>query len=55
MLDKDIADNMAIGKNGADIILSHIPNGGSVRILTHCNTGSLATAGYVVWKKIYFI
>lgn len=46
MLEKDIADNMAIGKNGAEVILSHISNGGAVRVLTHCNTGSLATAGY---------
>lgn len=43
---KDIADNRAIGANGAEAILSNINGDGPVRILTHCNTGSLATAGY---------
>eukprot|EP00099_Drosophila_melanogaster_P010374 NP_001263144.1 uncharacterized protein Dmel_CG11334, isoform C [Drosophila melanogaster] len=54
MLKKDIADNRAIGANGAQAILQGVakagkaPAGstGSVRVLTHCNTGSLATAGY---------
>ncbi|EDV52952.1 methylthioribose-1-phosphate isomerase [Drosophila erecta] len=54
MLKKDIADNRAIGANGAKAILQRVaekggaPAGstGSVRVLTHCNTGSLATAGY---------
>lgn len=46
MLGKDIEDNKAIGKNGADDILSKIPGDCFVRVLTHCNTGSLATAGY---------
>lgn len=36
----DIAINRAMGANGAELI----PDG--ARILTHCNTGSLATAGY---------
>lgn len=54
MLEKDIADNMAIGKYGADEILSDIPDGYSIRILTHCNTGSLATAGYSI-NTIYLI
>lgn len=44
MLRKDIADNKAIGANGAQVILANTD--GSVRVLTHCNTGSLATAGY---------
>lgn len=44
MLRKDIADNKAIGANGAQAILANTD--GSVRVLTHCNTGSLATAGY---------
>lgn len=44
MLRKDIADNKAIGTNGANAILAQTD--GSVRVLTHCNTGSLATAGY---------
>lgn len=52
MLEKDISDNKAIGANGAKAILEHVAEAGgaqgtgSVRILTHCNTGSLATAGY---------
>ncbi|KAL4708313.1 hypothetical protein ACJJTC_007719 [Scirpophaga incertulas] len=45
MLIKDIEDNKAIGKFGCEAILNNA-NDGSVRILTHCNTGSLATAGY---------
>ncbi|KAL0271781.1 UNVERIFIED_CONTAM: hypothetical protein PYX00_008774 [Menopon gallinae] len=46
MLEKDISDNMAIGSHGAAAILSSVHGDGPVRILTHCNTGSLATAGY---------
>jgi len=37
---EDIAINRAIGRNGAHLI----PNGKTV--LTHCNAGALATAGY---------
>ena len=37
---EDIAINRAIGQNGAHLI----PNGKTV--LTHCNAGALATAGY---------
>lgn len=46
MLQSDIADNMAIGANGAKAILSNTQKDSPVRVLTHCNTGSLATAGY---------
>ncbi|XP_031636233.1 methylthioribose-1-phosphate isomerase [Contarinia nasturtii] len=46
MLRKDIEDNKAIGTNGANAILQNKTDGSSVRVLTHCNTGSLATAGY---------
>jgi len=50
MLEKDIADNKAIGQAGCNLILSSLSSNGngdnSVRVLTHCNTGSLATAGY---------
>jgi Predicted translation initiation factor 2B subunit, eIF-2B alpha/beta/delta family len=46
MLEKDLADNHAIGDEGAKAILSHFSGDSMVRILTHCNTGSLATAGY---------
>ncbi|XP_015606305.1 methylthioribose-1-phosphate isomerase isoform X2 [Cephus cinctus] len=46
MLEKDIADNQAIGDYGAQEILKNSAGDGLVRIVTHCNTGSLATAGY---------
>lgn len=50
MLEKDIADNKAIGQAGCNLILSSLSTNGtgdnSVRVLTHCNTGSLATASY---------
>nr|CAH7735886.1 unnamed protein product [Callosobruchus chinensis] len=46
MLTKDIADNKAIGEIGAKEILSRVSGDSLCRILTHCNTGSLATAGY---------
>jgi methylthioribose-1-phosphate isomerase len=37
---EDIAINQAIGRNGAVLLPS------SARVLTHCNAGALATAGY---------
>ena len=37
---EDIAANKQMGKHGAKLL------GGSTRILTHCNAGALATAGY---------
>ncbi|KAH8383568.1 hypothetical protein KR009_009340 [Drosophila setifemur] len=50
MLKKDIADNRAIGSHGAQAILLRVAEAvgtaGPVRVLTHCNTGSLATAGF---------
>ncbi|XP_072939620.1 methylthioribose-1-phosphate isomerase [Epargyreus clarus] len=46
MLIKDIEDNKEIGKYGCEAILNGLEGDGLVRILTHCNTGSLATAGY---------
>lgn len=45
MLKKDIADNNAIGDCGAAQILLN-KSKDKVSVLTHCNTGSLATAGY---------
>lgn len=44
MLEKDISDNRSIGEFGAKAILNSVTDGEQVRILTHCNTGSLATA-----------
>ncbi|EEH02644.1 conserved hypothetical protein [Histoplasma capsulatum G186AR] len=55
MLEDDVRDNRAIGESGAKWVLEHaITTKGSmsgtgqakVAVLTHCNTGSLATAGY---------
>lgn len=46
MLRKDIEDNKAIGTNGAKAILQNTDGNKNCKILTHCNTGSLATAGY---------
>lgn len=47
MLKRDVRDNKNIGKFGLEAILQHAkdPEQG-VRMVTICNTGSLATAGY---------
>ncbi|KAJ2850638.1 S-methyl-5-thioribose-1-phosphate isomerase [Coemansia brasiliensis] len=44
MLAADIADNQAIGRFGADFLTNE--HKGQLKVLTHCNTGALATAGY---------
>ncbi|XP_007098210.1 methylthioribose-1-phosphate isomerase [Panthera tigris] len=47
MLEKDLKDNRSIGDLGARHLLEQVaPGGGKVTVLTHCNTGALATAGY---------
>lgn len=47
MLEKDLRDNRSIGDLGAHHLLEQAaPGGGKVTVLTHCNTGALATAGY---------
>lgn len=52
MMEEDVAANRAIGKHGADAILAAAVaagrggDGGRVRVLTHCNTGSLATVQF---------
>jgi len=51
MLVDDVKDNENIGRFGAEWILGNAEVGegevkGRVAVLTHCNTGSLATAGY---------
>ncbi len=45
MLERDVSDNRAIGKYGADAILK-VTGKSKVNLVTICNTGSLATAGY---------
>ncbi|KAM3656216.1 LOW QUALITY PROTEIN: methylthioribose-1-phosphate isomerase-like [Ammospiza maritima maritima] len=46
LLAKDRRDNRSIGAHGAQHILGGVPGGGPVTLLTHCNNGTLATAGY---------
>ncbi|KAF9107136.1 S-methyl-5-thioribose-1-phosphate isomerase, partial [Mortierella sp. GBA35] len=46
MLEEDVKDNMNIGRFGAEFILKVWKGGDDLRVITHCNTGSLATAGY---------
>ncbi|KAF9354045.1 S-methyl-5-thioribose-1-phosphate isomerase [Mortierella sp. AD094] len=46
MLEEDVKDNTNIGKFGAEFILRVWKGGDDLRVITHCNTGSLATAGY---------
>jgi methylthioribose-1-phosphate isomerase len=45
MLDRDVSDNRAIGQFGAEEILKKT-NKDKINLVTICNTGSLATAGY---------
>lgn len=45
MLERDVSDNKAIGAFGADAILKST-FGKKARVVTICNTGSLACAGY---------
>ena len=48
MLQADVEMNRSIGKHGAQWLLaSRVDNNNTpVSVLTHCNTGTLATAGY---------
>ncbi|KAG1370033.1 Methylthioribose-1-phosphate isomerase [Cocos nucifera] len=46
MLTDDVADNKAIGFHGASFLPCQLKDSGKLSVLTHCNTGSLATAGY---------
>ncbi|EWC46238.1 hypothetical protein DRE_04409 [Drechslerella stenobrocha 248] len=46
MLIQDVEDNKAIGSHGANWISSAVGKTADIRVLTHCNTGSLATASY---------
>jgi|APGre2960657444_1045066.scaffolds.fasta_scaffold00194_14 5-methylthioribose kinase len=45
-LETDVSTNRAIGRHGAEALAAHSRGDAGVRVLTHCNTGSLATAGY---------
>ncbi|CAN4077065.1 unnamed protein product [Withania somnifera] len=46
MLEDDVTSNKAIGSYGASFIKNYLKGSHKITILTHCNTGSLATAGY---------
>ncbi|CAN1251589.1 Methylthioribose-1-phosphate isomerase [Linum perenne] len=46
MLEEDVASNKAIGSYGAQFIQNRLNGRTGFSVLTHCNTGSLATAGY---------
>ncbi|KAJ9297593.1 hypothetical protein DTO271G3_4368 [Paecilomyces variotii] len=48
MLTDDLTDNQNIGKYGADWLIQKTAGTGQqeINVLTHCNTGSLATSGY---------
>ncbi|KAH6766547.1 NagB/RpiA/CoA transferase-like superfamily protein [Perilla frutescens var. hirtella] len=46
MLDDDVASNKAIGDHGASLLQKQQGYPKNLSVLTHCNTGSLATAGY---------
>mmetsp|Transcript_9702 Transcript_9702/g.21880 ORF Transcript_9702/g.21880 Transcript_9702/m.21880 type:complete len:369 (-) Transcript_9702:226-1332(-) len=46
MLERDVSDNKAIGTHGADDLLSRHTHQDGVRLVTICNTGSLATASW---------
>lgn len=45
VLKKDVSDNQIMGRCGSEVIAKHL-NGRRAVVLTHCNTGSLATGGY---------
>lgn len=46
MLGDDVASNKTIGYYGASFIQKQQGDPKNISVLTHCNTGSLATAGY---------
>ncbi|PIN18750.1 putative translation initiation factor related to eIF-2B alpha/beta/delta subunits (CIG2/IDI2) [Handroanthus impetiginosus] len=46
MLEDDVASNKAIGCYGANFLQNQQTDHKKISVLTHCNTGSLATAGY---------
>ncbi|CAM4911987.1 unnamed protein product [Rotaria socialis] len=45
-LEHDLADNRSIGRYGAETIRNNNPTPKQLTVLTHCNTGSLATVGF---------
>jgi methylthioribose-1-phosphate isomerase len=45
-LERDLNDNRSIGRYGAEAISQQNTNQHKLNVLTHCNTGSLATVGF---------
>ena len=45
-LQRDLLDNRSIGRFGAEAIRQNYPDLPKLTVLTHCNTGSLATVGF---------
>jgi methylthioribose-1-phosphate isomerase len=45
-LERDLADNRSIGRHGAEAIRRNNASPTKLTVLTHCNTGSLATVGF---------
>lgn len=45
-LQRDLSNNRLIGQNGAETICQNVTHKRKLNILTHGNTGSLATVGY---------
>lgn len=45
-LERDLADNRSIGRYGAEAIRQSHSSPKKLTVLTHCNTGSLATVGF---------
>jgi methylthioribose-1-phosphate isomerase len=45
-LQRDLADNHSIGQYGVEILCQNNSNTKKLTVLTHCNTGSLATVGF---------
>ncbi|KAH8814741.1 hypothetical protein DL96DRAFT_1624786 [Flagelloscypha sp. PMI_526] len=43
---EDVGRNKEMSRRGGDWLLSQVPEGEKVNVLTVCNTGSLATSGY---------
>jgi methylthioribose-1-phosphate isomerase len=48
MLDDDVADNKLIGEHAAAWLLEN--HAAPFKLLTHCNTGALATAGWLKYN-----
>lgn len=46
VVDEDLKANHAMGAYGADWLLARVGVDRPLRVLTHCNTGALATAGW---------